>query len=303
MCLITVCLGAPQRFWYHAPVDELENVVRPLVASGRADEALARVREAGFDVGGLPKLVDAQAYAAAGRVHRLAGALNAVGAVDPHLIDEIREDPWLAPYTDDPRIILSLGSHRDIDKAFEALRFREFGQAAELLANPDTMSHPATAWMLRSVCHMSRGEFDAGIEACRHLIELLPSMPDGWFNLASAHEARGEQDAAVEAYERLVAIEPEHASGWCNLGLLRRQREDLPGSLDALSRACEVAPGNPFFWFKRAEAAALIGDPGLAESSLREAAKLDPGVLEALGDSDIFRKAFDEERYERLRQG
>lgn len=258
--------------------------------------ALARLDAGDVDDPYQASYLRARAYAAQGRVHRMVTSLRTAFDHDRDQRDAVTDEAWLAPWRRDPRVILMFAAADDLGLAFDAMMEGNLDEAGDLLAEPDGMSDPPTAWMLRTMLHLQTGDAEEARGFAERVVAAVPSMPEGWFNLAAARAACADSDGAIAAYRRAVEVEPEHANSWFNLGNATRQTGDRDASRDAFARAADLEPRRPLFWYKLAEAEALRGDAAATEAAIHRAGAIDPGVYEAILDSDLIIDALGFER-------
>lgn len=235
----------------------------------------------------------ARLLVAAGRPAAAVADLQ-LAVLDDGVIAALAEDAGeLAPLLEHPHVVLAMDADPELSRALDALQGRDF---AAVLRAPDEGPHPGTAAYLKAVATSELGRQDESLSWSIRTTELLPHVPDAWFNLGCAYEALERRPEALDAYRRAVAAAPDFGNGWYNLALLLRRVADLRGSADALKAAVAADPDSSLFVYKLAEAWALLGRIPEAEAELRRAMDLDDAVRDALRESDVFKSTLGQDR-------
>jgi tetratricopeptide (TPR) repeat protein len=221
-----------------------------------------------------------------------------VAVLDDAVMAALAEDAGpLGPLLEHPHVVLAMDADPELSRALDAL---QAGRFAEVLDAPDDGPHPGTAAFLKSVACSELGRQEDSLRWSERASQLLPDVPDTWFNLGCALEALDRRPAALDAYRRSTAAARDFGNGWYNLGLLLRRTADLRGSLAAFQAAVAADPRSSLFVYKLAEAWALSDRGAEAEDELRRAIALDDAARDALRDSALFRRALGDERVRAL---
>jgi TolB-like protein/Tfp pilus assembly protein PilF len=133
-----------------------------------------------------------------------------------------------------------------------------FAQARAMLAityvtKALTLGYPRREWT------------DAGIAVARRAIDDDPSLPMGYFALASGYGTLGRLTDAVEGFEKVLELHPSNgnALGW--LGWIQYQRGRLDEAVGLMKRALRVDPRNRDLYFNMAEFETALGNYRNAE--------------------------------------
>jgi tetratricopeptide (TPR) repeat protein len=217
-----------------------------------------------------------------------------VAVLDDEVMAALGDDPGpLGPLLEHPHVVLAMDADPELSDALDALQTRDF---AAVLRAPDDGPHPGTAAYLKAVATSELGQNAESLRWSEKTAELLPDVPDAWFNLGCAYEALDRKADAITAYRRSTAAARDFGNGWYNLALLLRRTADLRGSRDALEAAVQSDPQSSLFVYKLAEAWALVGRIPEAEAELKRAIALEDAVRDALRESDLFKSTLGEDR-------
>lgn len=89
---------------------------------------------------------------------------------------------------------------------------------------------------LLAECH------ERAVEACRHVLDLLPGHAEALNSLGNALVALQRYAPAIACYRALLAASPDDAGIWLNLGNALRHDRQLDCALDAYRRAVSLRP-------------------------------------------------------------
>ena len=229
---------------------------------------------------------------ALGRKHDTLGAATAYR-------EALALDPKLGAVHNELGVLLEEGGHTDEARA-------EFMAAAK--AQPEL----AETWSNLGRAEMKRGEAKAAVEAykkglaraprdadlrvdlsaalrklerldeatavAREAVVLAPGEAATHLNLGLSLLAAHKLDDAALSVTTATRLDPDAFLGWWTLGTIERERKRWDAALAALDRALALKPLLPVL-IDRAQTLRQKGDPGRAESLLRDAMKRSPRSL------------------------
>ena len=141
---------------------------------------------------------------------------------------------------------------------------------------PVARANPKLAPALNAlgVCEARLGHLDRANALFRKLVELEPSVWQGWNNLGGNYLALGSPREAAEAFQKGLKLNPGAASMWFQLGIAESKLGLLPDAFKAFDKAQQLAPKDREIvkhWVETAEqiasrAAELINQRKYAEA-------------------------------------
>ncbi len=85
-------------------------------------------------------------------------------------------------------------------------------------------------------------EFDKAIKICNKMIELDPSKPDFYINLAKIYYLKGEEDNAITQYRQAIAVDPDNVTAHMSIGILLGAKDLHDESVNAYRKVIELDP-------------------------------------------------------------
>lgn len=140
--------------------------------------------------------------------------------------------------------------------------------------------------------HLSRKEFDQGIEAFQTALELQPLAIESRWNLAAAYAIAGRQEEA----EKEFAYLSEHGFDYYSVSNLRRmipvysQAENWEKLLDVYKRLSDMDPNNADLHARLAATYQRLGRFDEARASVERVLELDPSIA---AEAEQFLKQID----------
>lgn len=254
-------------------LDDAQQAIAPLVASGGRDEVLVAAeiasRRGDFHaaVGLLRPL--AQRLPGDATVRRaLAFALDGAGDAEAAIqayADVLRVRP---------------------DDATAARRFAELllakGEAAlaSAVVAAALRTHPRDAALhtVHARALLARGRLPQALQAAQQATALAPSAPGGWFELGRVELARGEPGAAIAALERVLSLDSQHVRALVTLGGVHLDAGRAAQAVMLLRRAATIAADDVAILNLYATALDANGDGDAAAEVLQRAIALAPRV-------------------------
>ncbi|OYQ31479.1 hypothetical protein CHU95_20225 [Niveispirillum lacus] len=114
----------------------------------------------------------------------------------------------------------------------------------------------------------------------RRAVDIAPSQPLAWFELAMAAHRLSRRAEAKSAFARAAGLRPDLAAAQTNLGLLMLEDGEAADAVPHLRQAMDRAPGNPNVPFLLGRAQRRLGQRAEATANLRRAMILDPARAE-----------------------
>lgn len=99
--------------------------------------------------------------------------------------------------------------------------------------------------MTRGIEETSRREYQAAVSTFSKVIELEPSLAEGWNRRATVYYLMGEYEASVRDIERTLALEPRHFGALSGLGFIYLRLGAHQAALEAFEAALEINPYLP----------------------------------------------------------
>jgi serine/threonine-protein kinase len=165
-------------------------------------------------------------------------------------------------------------AHRELGRAYEALKDRERAEAAyrqAVAARPNDWS----VYNHLGAFYFRTRRFPEAAEQFSRVVELTPDNARGHSNLGGAYAQLGEIDRAIRSFERATAINPEHAPAWSNLGTLYFRQARFEDAVRANEGAARFDPTSSQVWFNLASAARFVaGRDTVARDAYTRAAEL-----------------------------
>lgn len=96
--------------------------------------------------------------------------------------------------------------------------------------------------MARGVRAMATGEFDAALGFFNRVIELAPTLAEGWNKRATLYYLMENYAASEKDVEKTLALEPRHFGALSGLGLIYMAIGDEARAIKAIERALAVHP-------------------------------------------------------------
>jgi tetratricopeptide (TPR) repeat protein len=125
------------------------------------------------------------------------------------------------------------------------------------------------------------GQMPGAIKAFRTALGLKPDLTDVHESLAFAYLAVGRKEDARTEFKRTIALRPRSPDALIELGLLDAASSHPIKALENLTQAARYRPGDAEIHLLMAKTVWENGALGLAESSLRQAIRVDPDCIEA----------------------
>ena len=98
---------------------------------------------------------------------------------------------------------------------------------------------------------------------------------------ATAHHAAGDLDASEKYYQSALDLHQDEAAALAGLGAVAGQKGQAGQAAEYLARACALAPADAIFQHNYGEGLRQLGQLPLAETALKRALELDPGLVPA----------------------
>jgi len=135
--------------------------------------------------------------------------------------------------------------------------------------------HPDILMLYSAACERL-GKLRDALGASQAAVQAAPDRADAWANLGRMLHEHGQSAEGVQLLERAITLDPSNAEYWYNLGVAASEAGIRGRALEALGKATALAPQWAMAW-------AVLGQIHLAqdaiaeaETSLREALRLDP---------------------------
>src|ERR687892_211308 len=84
---------------------------------------------------------------------------------------------------------------------------------------------------------LQNGQFEAGAELCRQILEVAPEHPAAMHYAGVLAHEDGRTDEALALIERSLELDPDQPDWHSNLGIVRQARGDLEGAIAAYRHA------------------------------------------------------------------
>lgn len=235
----------------------LRSLVGDLVALGRSDEALARVREARARRPGDAGLesLEGSVLLQAGRTDAARGSFERVLARDARNAVALAGLAEIAAHRGDVATALARwDAATAADPANTAPSYRaaqlllERGRTDEARARLRDVVHrdPGNAFACNDLAYLladAGEELELAAELAERAARLAPTAEildtRGWVALRS-----GQLEPAIHAFERALALDPQLAGAWYHLGLARVQQGQRDAALEAFRKALAAGPSS-----------------------------------------------------------
>jgi serine/threonine-protein kinase len=135
-----------------------------------------------------------------------------------------------------------------------------------------------------------QGETGEARQSLEELLERVPGHAAGKWLLAWLELTTGDVARAADLFAE-IAKERPYAGAWVNLGLARLLLGEPAAAAEAIAHAVETDPANPLFVLNLADARALEGRPGEAETLYRRVLELLGGEAGAAGWQQLSARA------------
>jgi tetratricopeptide (TPR) repeat protein/ADP-heptose:LPS heptosyltransferase/glycosyltransferase involved in cell wall biosynthesis len=238
---------------------------RLMIDTGKSEQALVVLNEAGFDDG--EPLLSARLQAETGRALRRLDRIDAA------------RDAFLRASD------LGVGLTNAALEAADLMRRSGQAEAAlDLLARfqaarPKT---PASFLRVRMRVNLTLGR-DADVRTDAESLATSEKLPVDWF-VAHALDESGRREEAIPVYELVLSATPAHTPSLLNLGRIYLQTRRPELALHYLNRAAEVAPDNSDVWHGIGIAHRQMTNFPAAEAAFARALDLVPHRLHSLLD-------------------
>jgi protein O-GlcNAc transferase len=157
--------------------------------------------------------------------------------------------------------------------------------------SPETLFHLGNR-------HRERGENEAAIGHYERALARTPGHASVLNNLGLALEASGHYERAEACYREVLAAHPEHADALANLANFLKGRKRYQEAVFGYDKVLAIRRDFPArFWVSRGVALGELGRFADAETSFREAARLDPANAQPqidIGTLCMMQGKFDE---------
>lgn len=187
----------------------------------------------------------ALAHARAGRPWRAARLLRRLVALQPHNLDALRSQGWLA---------LDRG---DLDEAVSAVQ-------ALLHRVPED----APAQIQASFVLLRAGRVEDAQRWAEHAVAHSPTLAPAWRALSHVRLHQRRLDEAQAAIKEALRLEPDDADSLRQLGAVMLARANPGQAQQAFQRAIRMAPQTPALYLELAQAQLQAGEPQAAARSL-----------------------------------
>ncbi len=133
---------------------------------------------------------------------------------------------------------------------------------------------------------ISRGDYQAAIQALRLWLEAHPQDADAWAALGAAHFVSDHLDDAIQAATKAAELRPDSARNWCNLGVALRKAGRLGEARQAQQSALEIDPAyrRPRGELAKVGRAETQAERGIGPAGSRSC----PSCGQSSLDSDVF---------------
>jgi tetratricopeptide (TPR) repeat protein len=126
------------------------------------------------------------------------------------------------------------------------------------------------------------GRHAEALSHAREAVRLQPSNPANWAGLAAALRANGAAlSESKDALDEAVRVDPDYLPAWNTLVEIDVALGDLAGAARASDRATQLAPEDARAWYRKGLVYLAADQPVEAVPFLREAIRLQPGLVEA----------------------
>jgi tetratricopeptide (TPR) repeat protein len=89
------------------------------------------------------------------------------------------------------------------------------------------------------------GHLDEALDCYRRALDIVPDLPDIYYNMGDLHRRSGHAGAAVDAYRRTVELRPDDAGAHFALGELLTRRGDWAEAIQAYRGFLSHWKGDP----------------------------------------------------------
>lgn len=188
-------------------------------------------------------------------------------------------DPLCAPFGRTSLTRDQLEDPADPLTAYPGL-FARRRSAVVIAANRD-IPEAAIGPLMRSQALLDREDSAGARRSLEEVVKLAPRALGPLVRLAQLEEAGEAYDAAIERYRRVIELQPNHVTALNNLAYALAVRRNAPQeALPFADRAVKAAPGNAavvdtFAWVQH-----LLGNNELAAKLYDAVVRLAPGVAE-----------------------
>jgi tetratricopeptide (TPR) repeat protein len=169
--------------------------------------------------------------------------------------------------------------------------------AVELIRKAITIRPNAIFFLNLSQAYRALGRIDDCLEACRRVVQMHPTMPEGWNNLGSALKDVNRPAEAVGAFRKAIALRGDYAVAHNNLGnTLARLNQPVEAEA-ALRRTVAIDPNYAEGHSNLAHLLTRLGRLDESVAAARRAIALRPTLVAAymnLGTALHLQGQFDE---------
>jgi len=125
------------------------------------------------------------------------------------------------------------------------------------------------------------GRRQEALAAYQQAVQLDPSDPFAWNNLALVHRDLEQPDEALRACRQALELDPQAARPWTTLGRIYRELGRLEEARQAAQKGTRLAPKDARAWLTLGKVYRDLGRPAQARSALAKAARLQPDSFES----------------------